>query len=334
VIGLLISLHERITRDDLSASSNEVLDYVPTTNLELLGVEYHLGRAHLMLPSMTPASSLTQHNSRSNGPSSAIARRQNVKTAIEHYLTFLKGLERLGEGMLEGETLIEYHRLLDKDVDDDDGDDDDNNDDGCKNNNKLRIGYMNNDQPPMSVNNSSSSSSNPSLMRDMKIRHYQRRKGIEKRKQQYQSQLQRRSRLGLPDDEILDGYDTENLTRAFHIETLRCYAENSLEEIAASKLELEMLQMSIRMMGCNNNSSSSCSDNGDSRNDNNDSRMAKQRTIITIATASTQQQQQQRPLQMTQIRKNPLTDELVLIPKHALGGQLVTTTTTTNGTTS
>ena len=147
--------------------------------------------------------------------------------------------------MLEGETLVEYHRLRDNDAED--GDDD--NEDDCNYNDKQRIGNMNRN-------------GNPSLIRDMKIRHYQRKKNIEKRQQQYQSQLQRRSRLGLSEDEILEGYDTENLVRALHIETLRYCAENSLEEIVSSKLELEMLQMSIRMMG-----NSSCSDK-DSKNAN------------------------------------------------------------------
>ena len=208
--------------------------------------------------------------------------------------------------MLESETLVEYHRLLDNDVDDDDDDNDGDNSDG----------HMNDNRPPRrSMNNRSRT--NPALMRGMKIRHYQRKKTIETRKQQYQSQLQRRSRLKLSNDDILDGYDNENLVRAYHIETLRHYAENSLGEISSSMLELEMLQMSLRM-------NSSCSDSNSGNG--NDSRMAtNQRTAAT--TTSTQQQQQQQPLQMTQIVKNPLNGELVLLPMHASNGQLVNTTT-------
>lgn len=294
-ISLLLNLHGRTSRDGSLASSNEILEDVPTSSLELLGVEYHLGRAHLMLPQSTP-----DDGDNCGSPQSAIVRRRkNVKTAIEYYFAFLKGLERLGENMLESETLVEYHRLLDNDVDDDDDDND---------------GNMNDNQLPRRLMNSRGS--NPALMRDMKIRHYQRKKAIETRKQQYQSQLQRRSRLKLSNDDILDGYDSENLVRAYHIETLRHYAENSLGEISSSMLELEMLQMSIRM-------NSSCSDSNSGNG--NDSRMATNQRTAT--TTSTQQQQQQQPLQMTQIVKNPLNGELVLLPMHASNGQLVNTTT-------
>jgi hypothetical protein len=310
-ISLLLTLHDRITREGVVTSSNEILEDVPTTNLELLGVEYHLGRAYLMLPQTTPDDSDSHISGRQ--PQSAIDRRRNVKIAIEYYFAFLKGLERLGENMLENETLVEYHRLLDNNDVDDNDDDVDNNMNGNMNDNQL---------PRRSMNNRSKST-NPALMREMKIRHYQRKKAIEKRKQQYQSQLQRRSRLKLSDDEILDGYDSENLVRAYHIETLRYYAENSLEEISSSLLELEMLQLSIRMSSCSNN-------NGNG----NDSRMVKQQQQRAVTTASTTQQQQpqQQPLQMTQIVKNPLNGELVLLPKHAVGGQLLTTNTTTNTT--
>jgi immunoglobulin-binding protein 1 len=289
-------------------SSNEILEDVPTTNLELLSVEYHLGRAYLMLPQTTPDSNDSHISGRQ--PQSAIDRRRNVKIAIEYYFAFLKGLERLGEHMLENETLVEYHRLLDNDDVDDDIDNDDNVD-----------GHINNNQLPRRSMNNRSRSNNPALMREMKIRHYQRKKAIEQRKQQYQSQLQRRLRLKLSDDEILDGYDSENLVRAYHIETLRHYAENSLEEISSSMLELEMLQLSIRM---SNSSSYSNDGNG------NDSRMAKQQqTVTTTSTTQQQQQPQQQPLQMTQIVKNPLNGELVLLPKHSVGGQLLTTNTNT-----
>jgi hypothetical protein len=307
-ISLLLNLHDRITREGVVTSSNEILEDVPTTNLELLGVEYHLGRAHLMLPQTTPDDSDGHISGRQ--PQSAIVRKKNVKIAMEYYFAFLKGLERLGEHMLENETLVEYHRLLDND-DVNDNDDVDDNIDGHINNNQL---------PRRSMN--SRSRTNPALMREMKIRHYQRKKVIEKRKQQYQSQLQRRSRLKLSDDEILDGYDSENLVRAYHIETLRHYAENSLEEISSSMLELEMLQLSIRMSSCSNDNNHGGNGNGD------DSRMTNQQQQRTVTTTSTTQQQPQQPLQMTQIVKNPLNGELVLLPKHAVGGQLLTTTTT------
>lgn len=308
-LSLLLSLHQRITRDGTLASSNEILGDVPTSNLELLGVEYHLGRAYLILPTRSTETPVRGRCSGSDHAHSAIVRRRNVKTAIEHYFSFLKGLERLGEHVIENETLVDYHRLLDNDVDDDNDDDDDNN------------GNMNDNQLPRRSMNSRSG--NPAIMREMKIHQFQRKKAIEKRKQQYQSQLHRRSRLGLSNDEILDGYDTENLVRAYHIETLRYYAENSLEEISSSKLELDMLHMSIRM-----SNSSSCNDNnGKTTGGNgNDSRMA-----TTNQRTATSSQQQQPPLQMTQIVKNPLNGELLLLPKqyYASNGQLVTTTTTT-----
>ena len=94
-IAILTELRDRVSRDGL-VSDNEVFDDVPTSTLELLGAEYHLGRARLLLPA-----------------TDALPRRRNVSLAMCDYLSFLRRLERLGEGMLEDATLVECRRLLD-----------------------------------------------------------------------------------------------------------------------------------------------------------------------------------------------------------------------------
>jgi len=94
-IAILTELRDRVSRDGL-VSDNEALDDVPTSTLELLGAEYHLGRARLLLPA-----------------ADAPLRRRNVSLAICDYLSFLRRLEMLGEGMLEDATLVECRRLLD-----------------------------------------------------------------------------------------------------------------------------------------------------------------------------------------------------------------------------
>ena len=144
-IDLLTKLQTQISQTG-ALSKNEVLDDVATSSLQLIGVEYHLGRAFLMLPTHQLGS-----NSNNNaGPS--ILRKSNITRAIDSFHAYLKKVDQLGEGRLNEATIKEYHTLLD--IDDDDGN-------GPSTNNSKRI--------------------NQSQIRDMKIQHFQRRRATSRK---------------------------------------------------------------------------------------------------------------------------------------------------------
>ena len=115
-IALLDKLQLQISRSGLF-SKNESLDDVPTSSLELMGVEYQLARAHLMLPthSAPPASGAADNGGSSNGGATGLSpslmRKRNVMRAVEYYHSFLKRMEQLGEDVLPEATLKEYHAL-------------------------------------------------------------------------------------------------------------------------------------------------------------------------------------------------------------------------------
>lgn len=296
-IDLLAKLQTRMSRDGL-ISKNEALDDVSTSTLELLGVEYHLGRAHLALPTNFPspppppgndAGSNGSRDVTSGGPSPSLLRKKNVTRAIEYYHAFMKRLEQMGEGMLEEATLKEYHSVLDSE-------DDDTVSDGGGGSRRSG-GRM-----------------NPSRIREMKIQRFQRKKSAKQKQTQLLSQFERRTRLGIPDEEQMDGHDFESLTRTIHIETLRVYAEESLEEIQSSRGELEMLEMAIKMETARMNGAGGM-----------DPRMMGPRdrgTIPTQLTNGAKISMPQQPLQMTQITQNPLTGELEYTQAQVSNGQL------------
>ena len=73
-IDILTKLQTQISRAG-TLSSNEVLDDVATSSLELIGVEYHLGRACLMLPTYQLGGSST-NSSNNNTTSLSILRKR------------------------------------------------------------------------------------------------------------------------------------------------------------------------------------------------------------------------------------------------------------------
>ncbi|KAL7529411.1 hypothetical protein ACHAXR_004356 [Thalassiosira sp. AJA248-18] len=299
-IVLLTDLQTQISRNGL-ISKNEVLDDVPTSSLELLGVEYQLGRALLMLPTHVANAHVAASNNNgshngstisngNNGPSPSLLRKRNVTRANEYFHSFLKRLEQLGEGMLEEATLKEYHALLDLE---DMGHDDDNN------------------KPP------SSSRMNPSQIREMKIQRFQRKKSTTQKRSQLQSQLQRRSRLGLADEDPMEGHDFESLSRTLFIESLRMHAEESLEEIQSSRGEFEMLDMAIKMESMR---MQQLRDNVDPRM-NNGGRALPPPQAGTMA-GPPPHPSNQPPLQMTQVTQHPITGQLEFTKQRVSNGQL------------
>lgn len=324
-ISLLLEIQTQMTSLSITISNNESLEDVSTPALELMSVTYHLARAYLMLPTniITPTNNTMSSqslgsgvgggSSSSNNPS--LMRKHNVTTAMEYFHLFLKQLDQLGDGILSEGTLKEYHALLDSEQQ---LDDDVVNGEAYNNNaNTITTNRQNNRrQTPALLD--------PNQLRTMKIQRYQRKQMAQTQKQQLSSLSQRRNRLGLSDNEQLDGHDRESLLRSLHIETLRVYAEEALEEINASIRELEMIDLSIKY-----NSSSGgvgCGSLGRSTNGNDDVRMNSRSSRHGVGSTTGDAPP---PLQLTQITHNPITGQLQLTKQQVTkgGGGIVSTST-------
>ena len=291
-IAILTQLQTQISRNGL-ISSNETLDDVATSSLELLGVEYQLARAYLMLPTHSNVlQSETKNNVDTSRPSSSpsILRKRNVIRAVEYFHAFMKRLEQLGEDMLQEDTLKEYHSMLDLE------------DINSSNNNAV------------SASRSSTAMMTPSQIRETKIQRYQRKKAITATRQQLQSQSQRRTRLELSPEEAMEGHDYESLSRTINIETLRLYAEECLEELQSSNSELEMLDMAIKM--------ESSSMVGMDARMNRGRIMPPPQAGMPPRYDNSASQQAKGPMKMTQVTQNPITGELEYTPQHISNGKI------------
>jgi hypothetical protein len=151
---------------------------------------------------------------------------------------------------------------------------------------------------------------NPAQIRDLKIQRFQRKKAATLKRTRFQSQLERRARLGLADDDPMEGHDLESLSRTLFVETLRVHAEDSLEEIQASRGELEMLAMALRRESA--------------RAPETDPRMMGRGGggATMDPRAGPRPPPQARPLQMTQITQHPVTGQLEYTKQQMSNGQL------------
>ena len=283
-IDLLTKLQTQISRAG-TLSNNEVLDDVATSSLEFISVEYHLGRAFLMLPTYQLGGNSSSSSNETSTTSPSILRKANITRATEYFHAYLKKVDQLD--LLNEATIKEYHTLLDME-DINDGDDDANTNN--KSNRPINTTRMNQSQ-----------------IREMKIQRFQRKKVASQTQAKLQSLLQRRSRLGLTDEEEMEGHDFESLSRTLHIETLRLYAEECLEEIQSCHGELEMLEMAITM------------ERG--RMMSQDPRMNSARSSAAAADGSGLSSSRT-PLQMTQITQNPLTGQIQMQTQQVMNGQL------------
>ena len=323
-ISILQKLQTQISHSNL-ISNNELLDDISTSTLELLSVDYHLGRAFLLLPTYFPqpsvsddndkesngrngSSSLTSSNSTTTSPSKL--RKQNVIRAMEYYHSYLKRLEQLSENnnnkdetLLSDDTIKEYHTYLDMD--------DMNSDRGTEENDSNERGAK--------------LVMNPSQIREMKIQRYKRKKTLSTQTQLLQSKLQQRTRLNISHEETFDNHNYESLIRTLYIEQLKLYAEETLDELYSSRNELDMLDMSIKM------EESRMLGMGDGRMNRMSSHAAAAAARMSsgsnngLANGSREGSQQQQPMSMTQITQNPLTGELEYAKQEISNGQLKST---------
>jgi len=328
-ISILTKLQTQISQSNL-ISNNELLDDISTSTLELLCVDYQLGRAFLLLPTYFPQPQSADNNDgESNGrnessltsSSTAISpsklRKQNVIRAMEYYHSYLKRLEQLSENnnnkddmLLSDDTIKEYHTYLDMD-----------------DMNSSDIGTIEGDNGRNEVK----LVMNPSQVREMKIQRYKRKKALTTQTQLLQSKLQQRTRLNISNEETFDNHNYESLIRTLYIEQLKLYAEESLEEMYSSRNELDMLDMSIKM------EETRMSGMGDGRMNRMSSHAAAAASAAQMSRGSNNEvangphggrQQSQQPMSMTQITQNPLTGELEYTKQTLSNGQLKSTTST------
>jgi len=326
-ISILTKLQTQISQSNL-ISNNETLDDISTSTLELLGVDYQLGRAFLMLPTYFPQPQSAVADGESNGRnessltsnSTAISpsklRKQNVIRAMEYYHSYLKRLEQLSENnnkddvLLSDDTIKEYHTYLDMDDMNSSSDRGTTAEEGDNGRNEVKLVM------------------NPSQVREMKIQRYKRKKALTTQTQLLQSKLQQRTRLNISNEETFDNHNYESLSRTLYIEQLKLYAEESLEELYSSRNELDMLDMSIKM------EETRMSGMGDGRMN----RMSSHATAAARMSPGSNnglangpqggRLQQQQPMSMTQITQNPLTGELEYTKQTLSNGQLKSTTST------
>ncbi|KAL3784689.1 hypothetical protein ACHAW5_002867 [Stephanodiscus triporus] len=300
-IALLIELRDRISRGGL-ISDNEAYDDVPTSTLELLDAEYQLGRAFLMLPTRATNTTTTyDDDDASSYSNSSVRRRRNVMRAMEHYVSFLRRLAMLGEGMLEDAALAECRRLLDDEEGGEGGE-------GEEGEGECEYGYDDDGGGGgVGVERRTTTRTNPSEVREMKIQRHRRKRTAEERRSRLTSLLDRRGRLGLDDEESMEGHDAESLMRNIHVETLRLHAEMCMEEIQSSRGELEMLDMAIKM----STTTTTTGGGGEDPRTNDDA-------------GGRSDERRRGPLRMTQITKNPITGRLELATKRVTNdGRLV-----------
>eukprot|EP00553_Chaetoceros_curvisetus_P003935 CAMPEP_0204619802 /NCGR_PEP_ID=MMETSP0717-20131115/6049_1 /ASSEMBLY_ACC=CAM_ASM_000666 /TAXON_ID=230516 /ORGANISM="Chaetoceros curvisetus" /LENGTH=316 /DNA_ID=CAMNT_0051633865 /DNA_START=1 /DNA_END=951 /DNA_ORIENTATION=- len=153
---------------------------------------------------------------------SSIQRNNYVRRAVDYFQIFLQRCDTFS-GIMEEDVQKQYAGILA--VIDNHGQDDE-----------------------FGLQNSESFRSLPSQSRDEKISRYRQAKKLKEKIAHMNAQLQQRKRLNIEENEELDGWsDEDSLLRSLHLHQLNEWALNSVEELFSSNMELQMLQMSIKM---------------------------------------------------------------------------------------
>lgn len=87
----------------------------------------------------------------------------------------------------------------------------------------------------------------PSVNRDEKIQRFRYKQQIQQQLDQLQSVRDRRNRLGLKDDEEMDGYDDDALVRTLAVNTLLLHSTEAIEEWHQAIREMPMIEMRLKM---------------------------------------------------------------------------------------
>jgi len=244
-IEILEPLQHEIARLSLfSLSSGESLQDISTKSLPLLALEHFLALAYTRLPT---------------GPGQMSQRRQHLIKSMDLWTNFLQTLESLasnstdeedGARILSAAEQKEYHTLIEytSHLTTSDGD----------NNSKSTL-------PPALA----------APRREDKIARFQAKQQAQQQVQRLKSLRERRSRLGMAAEEVLDDFDEETLDRSVAMTNLLLAKAEALDEWASSLRELPMIERMVQMEAQRqqmDKHSGNSSANHNSTNNNNDHR--------------------------------------------------------------
>jgi len=85
--------------------------------------------------------------------------------------------------------------------------------------------------------------------REDKIERFKTKKDLKQQTSQLKSLKERRPRLGMSSEEIMDGYDEESLERTLELKIISVHLLEALDEWKQALLELPMLMMRLKMNG-------------------------------------------------------------------------------------
>mmetsp|Transcript_50829 Transcript_50829/g.75325 ORF Transcript_50829/g.75325 Transcript_50829/m.75325 type:complete len:419 (+) Transcript_50829:91-1347(+) len=210
-LNTLLELQKRIASSQV-LSSNESLDDIPTWSLPLLSVDYHLGMAYQRISSKNSVERLGNLNS--------------SKDLFHHYLRRMEALEG---GVMDGELLKDYHWLLDMDQELQEAHD----------TSMEKCDYQAKRRTRRHISRGES--------REAKIARLKLSKRISAEVSQLNAQKERRRRLNMDDEEEVDGMDDEALHRALYVKELKGCAVKSVEELHQGAREVEMVKMAVLM---------------------------------------------------------------------------------------
>ena len=210
-VAQFTDLQSRISSASLF-SKNDILDDLPTSSLPLLAVEFHLATALLASPTH-----------------SSVERQINVRRCRDLFHAYLRKLDEL-EGLLDDEITRDYRQMLEADEMEAEG--------GSSNSSSSRSRLD---------SSNGSAGMTPAQVREAKIARFRVRKAQREEVEKLAALKERRSRLGMTDQDELDGYDDDGVNRHLALTTLRGHAADALDEIHSSKRELEMLEMAVTM---------------------------------------------------------------------------------------
>lgn len=188
-------------------SSNESLSDIQTSSLPLLAIEYHMAKTYLQLRT-----------------ASSTSRNGNVKKAVDLFHLFLHRCDTY-EGILENDIQQQYRTIL------------------AEHDSQSHE----EEEPTSNVPLAMPTKPLPSPSRDEKIARYKRSKEIKNKISLMTAQLSQRKRLQLDHHEEIDGHDEDSLMRSLHLHQINEFALDTIEELFSSNMELQMLQMAVRM---------------------------------------------------------------------------------------
>lgn len=273
-IEILENLQDKIHSASIF-SPNESLTEISTSSLNLISIEYHLAKAYIQLPFQN-----------------STTRFQNVNKAIELFHLFLGRCHLYQSPFLLEETVFQnYSNLLAIHEE-------------AHSKHCHEAHHEGEAHNSTNSTNSTYSYSIPPQSRHDKIQQFKLSKSISSNISSYKAKLNQRQRLSLSQDDELDGYDQDSLLRILTIQQLNYYGCDAITEIYSISLELQMLEMAMKFEQQKMHEQQYKHGNTHS-NTANQSRQSQ-----SHGHHPQQPPQSQKPLTLTHITQNPLTNQL------------------------